>query len=192
MINIKKEILNAKETHRGYFHKNFFSEVPSWEEFLNCLFQEVQSKNPAVELLTRPEDSEDNPFTQSEKVVGNVIIIDNVYFSPQINHIDYFKTLKNFQQDFMKTSGISIGVSGPKISVGPRLVHAHSDPWDAFSLQCQGSTVWTVSNKDGYKEEFLMEPGDFLFFPKEAMHELYCEEPRAGIIFNTGDVSELA
>lgn len=182
MINIREEILQAKENHRAYFYKGYWNNVPSWKEFLTCIFEEIQSD---IVLQTQGGSS------QAEKPVGNVVIANDVYFSPQITHMDYFSTMSTFLKDFRDTNGIGFGVSGPKVSVGPRVVHAHSDQWDAFTLQCQGTTIWTISYpKDGYTEDFYMEPGDFLFFPKETMHELYCKEPRAGIVFNLPDVRD--
>jgi hypothetical protein len=180
VINIREEVLKAKESHRAYIHKGYWKDVPSWQEFLNCIFKEIQSE---IVIETAGNSSQD------EKGVGNVVVTDSVYFSPQVSHMEYFSTMSSFLKDFENTNGIIMGVSGPKISVGPRKVDAHSDQWDAFSLQCQGTTIWTISYpEDGYSEEFHMEPGDLLFFPKETMHELYCEEPRAGIIFNLPDV----
>lgn len=182
MINIREEILKAKENHRGYLYKAYWTDVPSWQDFLNCIFEEVKSEGSMT--LS-------NGTSQTEKIVGNVVIANDVYFSPQITHMGYFSTMSSFLKDFENINGIGMGVSGPKISVGPRIVHAHRDHWDAFSLQCQGTTIWTISYpEDGYSEEFHMEPGDLLFFPQETMHELYCEEPRAGIIFNLPDVRE--
>ena len=185
MINIHKEILEAKANNRAYFHPNFFSDVPTWDDFLNCIFQEVQIENP--ELAKNMLYGKD----VDERLVGNVIITENVYFSPQITDASkYFKTINQILNHFHDEYRIKLGVSGPKVSVGPRHVAAHSDKWDAFSLQCQGTTVWTIAHKEtGYKEEFNMKPGDFLFFPQQTTHELYCNEPRAGIIFNCPDVT---
>ena len=184
MIDIYNNILKAKEDHTAYFHKNFFSDVPSWDDFLNCVFQEVQIPNPELEKnMLYGKDV-------NERLAGNVIITEDVYFSPQTQDINkYFKSIVPFVQEFKSVNKIGLGLSGPKISVGPRHVAAHSDKWDAFSLQCQGTTTWTIGYPEsGYKEEFQMEPGDFLFFPKETTHELYCTGPRAGLIFNHPDI----
>lgn len=183
MIDIRQEILNAKLTNRAYFHKAFWLNVPSWQDFLNCIFKEIES-DQKITL--------NGGGSQIEKSIGNVVITNDIYFSPQVRDLKYFKSMESFIQEFMNVNKIPIGVSGPKISIGPKIVEAHSDQWDAFSLQCQGTSIWTISyRKDKYKETFYMEPGDLLFFPKDTMHSLDCKEPRAGIIFSSEDVNNI-
>ena len=114
MINIREEILNAKENHRAYIHKGYWKDVPSWPEFLNCIFKEIQSETT---VETKGGSSQD------EKGVGNVVIANNVYFSPQVTHMEYFSTMSSFLKDFENVNGIGMGISGPKISVGP--INAH-------------------------------------------------------------------
>ena len=184
MINIREEILNAKNNNIAYFHKGFYNNTPTWDDFLNCVFKESQVEN--LDLARDILNS--NAKDVDEKAKGNVVITDDVYFSPQINTLKYFPSLSNFISEFLNINGMLLGVSGPKVSVGPRYVAPHSDQWDAFSLQCQGTSIWKISYpKSGYIEEFHMSPGDLLYFPQETMHELYCNEPRAGIIFNLPD-----
>ena len=184
MINIREEILNAKNNNIAYFHKGFYNNTPTWDDFLNCVFKESQVEN--LELARDISNLNAKDVDQRSK--GNVLIIDDVYFSPQVNNLEYFPRLSNFISEFLNINGILLGVSGPKVSVGPRHVAPHSDKWDGFSLQCQGTSIWKISCPDnGYNEEFQMSSGDLLYFPQETMHELYCNEPRAGIIFNLPD-----
>jgi quercetin dioxygenase-like cupin family protein len=180
MIRVFENLQEAKKNKVAYFHKNLFPEVPSWDEFLKCIFDQVQIPNPELEKnMVFGTDV-------NEKPVGNVIVTDDVYYSPQTTELHkYFVKMNDSMNEFKKINDMDFGLSGAKISVGPRYVAPHHDNWDAFTVQCQGTTIWTISNDDGsYQEKFFMEPGDFLFFPQETKHELYCEEPRAGLIFN--------
>jgi hypothetical protein len=180
MIRIIEEIKEAKAKGLGYFHKNYFSDLPGWEEFLKCVFNELNTENP--ELAKNMNYGSD----VDEKAVGNVVVTDSVYFSPQINDLyKHFPNMQNVINEFIDVNGIYPSLAGPKVSIGPRYVAPHQDDWDAFTVQCCGTTIWTITSADGtYKERYFMEPGDLLFFPHETKHELYCEEPRAGLIFN--------
>lgn len=181
MIRIFENLKEAKKNKVAYFHKNLFPVVPGWDEFLKCIFEEIQIPNPEMaENMIYGSDVDERP-------VGNVVVTNDVYFSPQTNDLyKYFNAMYNDIQKFGQINDdIEPALAGAKISVGPRYVAPHHDAWDAFTIQCCGTTIWTISSDDGsYQEKFFMEPGDFLFFPQETKHELYCEEPRAGLIFN--------
>lgn len=179
-MRVLEQFKEAKLNKVAYFHKNLFPEVPSWDIFLKCVFDNIKIKNSALaENMSYGSDV-------NERAVGNVVITDDVYFSPQTNALHkYFPDFYKVILEFAKINKIDPALAGPKISIGPRYVAPHHDSWDAMTVQCCGTTIWTISNDDGtYKEEFFMEPGDVLFFPQETKHELYCEEPRAGLILN--------
>jgi len=186
MINIHKSILDSKLNNKAYYHPNFFSEVPTWDDFLYCIFEEIQIPNP--ELAKNMYNGTD----VDERLVGNVIITENFYFSPQTSDTSkYFKTINKFMNHFKDEYNIRLGLSGAKISFGPRDVAEHSDKWDGFALQCQGTSDWVISHKiSGYTEEFRMSQGDLLFFPKDTAHKVTCTQPRATMIFNCTDVDE--
>lgn len=180
---IRSKFIEAKEKRTAFFMKNAYKDVPTWSEFLNCIFQEIKTPNP--ELAKLMEYGTD----VNERPVGNVIITEDYYFSPQISEIDdYFSSMLPLDR-FLQTAGYKFGLSGPKVSLGPRYVAPHHDKWDAFTIQCQGTTTWIITDPDtNKKQEYFMEPGDLLFFPQETFHEISCSEARAGLIFNFEDV----
>jgi len=184
--DIKKQFLQAKAQKRGLFIKNAYSDVPSWSEFLKCIFEEIQTPNPKLaEIIGHGKDV-------NERSVGNVIITEDYYFSPQTtDSAKYFKEVLPLEKYFYNSLGWEFGLSGPKVSLGPRYVAPHHDNWDAFTLQCQGTTTWTITNPDTKEAiEYFMEPGDLLFFSQEVMHEISCNEPRAGMIFYYPDINK--
>lgn len=58
---------------------------------------------------------------------------------------------------------------------------SHADKEDSLFIQCEGSVVWYLD--DG---EYILQPGDAIYFPGGTMHEVIALEPRASIIFGLG------
>jgi hypothetical protein len=189
----KKIIEDANKNFKGAYFKNFISHeyLPSWFDFLNCIYQEWQY----------PTDSEKALIVSkhNEELNGRVILGKNLYFSalngaPNIQEeLDkYFPEIFKMVSKISAESGINLITSGPKICIGPYQNGSHIDPWPGFSLQCQGQTTWTLTDKCltennpiEYKEVFEMNPGDFLFFPEGMYHQIEVTAPRASVQFST-------
>lgn len=185
-VDLKNKFLQAKVAKSGVFIKNAYEDVPTWTDFLKCIFEEIQVPNEKLaEVMTYGKDV-------NERLLGNVIITEDYYFSPQTGDIEkYFSSIIPLKNYFKDVFGVHFGLAGPKISLGPRYVAPHHDSWDAFTLQCQGTTTWTLTNPDTKERtDYFMNPGDILFFPHEVMHEISCTEPRAGLIFFHPNISK--
>lgn len=201
MINYNLEKFNqiikdADSNFKPVYFKDFIDKeyLPSWSDFLNCIYEEWQE--PTDQNLA------DIVSKNNEELTGTVIVGKNLYINALngINNGSYVreKFRKYFPEIFKMTvkleleSGIALNLSGPKVCVGPYQNWSHRDNWPAFSLQCQGKTVWTVSDKSlmekdptTYKETFEMNPGDFLFFPEGMYHQIEVSAPRASLQFNS-------
>lgn len=57
----------------------------------------------------------------------------------------------------------------------------HSDPVNVAFWQVQGTTKWTVKDKD-----YILEKGDMIFVPKNVEHAVHPLTIRAGISFGIG------
>jgi hypothetical protein len=187
----KKIIKDANTNFKGAYFKNFISEqdVPSWFDFLNCIYTEWQY----------PTDIEMASIVKrhNEELNGRVIIGKNLYFSalnnaPDINEElkKYFPQIFNMIVKIATESEMTLTTTGPKICLGPYQNLIHIDPWPGFSLQCQGQTTWTLSDKSlieeqlvEYKEVFEMNPGDLIFFPEGMYHQIEVSAPRASLQF---------
>lgn len=187
----KKIIQEANANFKGAYFKNFISEqdVPSWFDFLNCLYTEWQY----------PTDTEIASIVSkhNEELNGRVIMGKNLYFSALNNALDINQELKKyFPQIFDMILEIETGsemnltTTGPKICLGPYQNMSHIDPWPGLSLQCQGQTTWILSDQSltednpiKYKEIFKMNPGDIIFFPKGMYHQIEVSAPRASLQF---------
>lgn len=202
LSNFKKTIDQANKDFRPVYFEGFIAQefLPSWFDFLSCIYQEWQEPTD-LELAERVSN-------HNEKLTGTVIVGQNLYINA-LNGIKtrkemwerfekYFPEIFYMSQEIFKKSGVWLTLSGPKVCLGPYQNMSHKDNWPAFSLQCQGQTTWTLTDKTlrpsnaseigqkiEYKEEFKMNPGDLLFFPEGMYHEIETNAPRASLQFNS-------
>jgi len=189
----KKIVEDSNANFKAAYFKNFISKdhLPSWFDFLNCIYQEWQypTDNEMASIVSK----------HNEELNGRVIVGKNLYFSALNGAPDIKEEFKKYFPEIFKMlekieteSGLVLTTSGPKICIGPYQNISHIDNWPGFSLQCQGQTTWTLSDKPlmekesiEYKETFEMNPGDFLFFPEGMYHQIEVTAPRASLQFNT-------
>ena len=192
----KKTIKEADNKFEPAYFKNFIDKdhIPSWQDFLNCIYEEWQE----------PTDNDLATIVSgnNEKLTGTVIVGKNLYINA-LNGIDngpyvkerfkkYFPEIFKMTETLEQECGISINLAGPKVCVGPYQNLSHKDSWPAFSLQCQGQTYWTISDKSlmgedpiKYQKTFEMNPGDLLFFPEGIYHQIEVSAPRASLQFRS-------
>lgn len=176
--NLKEKILEHKSSKTGYMIKSFFSDYPDWEVLLKCLGSESLQDGSYI----------DNVLVKNgvESRIGTVIH-SGLYFNVNIKEntlLEYFPTAYKAMNNIWEATRFPLSLSGIKISIAPYDVVPHQDKWDGLALQLQGNSLWKISDpKSGYIEEFDLEPGDFLFFPVECLHEVVSKYPRATAIF---------
>lgn len=176
-------IKNAKKNGVAFFQKGVIKDIPSWQTFLQCLRDSTLIENIHVSSSANPN--------VKEVAFNSLLIKDTFYFSPHTKNEDvdkYFKEVSYLYNIINEKLGVIFDFRGPKISLADHDFGLHSDPLDAYAIHCHGKTKWIIESVSGELTEYDMEPGDFLFFPKEAKHGLFINEPRAGLIF-FGDLS---
>lgn len=179
LSNLKEDILKHKKEKKALFIKSFYSDTPSWEQLIDCFAKEA-SLDGSVIAMEMTEGS-------GERSIGTVVYKD---FYLNINCDDrdlkkYFPKVHDVFVEISTATSYPWGFSGLKIALLKYDVIPHSDSWDAYALQAQGVSEWTITREDGlYKEIFIVEPGDFLFFPEGCIHEIKSVDPRSTFIFN--------
>jgi hypothetical protein len=190
----KQTIIDASNNFEAAYFKNFINEehLPSWPDFLNCIYEEWQepTNNDLASIVAG----------NNEQLTGTVIIGKNLYINA-LNGFNngsyvkekfkkYFPEIFNIIETLKQECGIEINLAGPKVCLGPYQNLSHKDTWPGFSLQCQGQTLWTVSDEFlmgedpiKYKKTFEMNPGDLLFFPVGLYHQIEVSKPRASLQF---------
>lgn len=179
LSNLKESMLKHKKANTAYFIKSFYSDLPSWEQLIDCFAKEADVDGSIIE--------KEMVKGSGEKRIGTVVYKDfylNINFDAT-GLKKYFPEIYEILIKINTATSYPWGVSGLKIALLKYDVIPHSDPWDAYALQAQGVSEWTITSQDGlYKEIFIVEPGDFLFFPKGCMHEIKSVDPRSTFIFN--------
>jgi hypothetical protein len=181
LSNLKEDILKHKKEKTALFIKSFYSDTTSWEQLIDCFAKEAYADGSIIEN----EMNKDN----GESIIGTVVYKDrDFYFNINFDDRDlkkYFPKVHDVFVEINTATSYPWGVSGLKIALLKYDVIPHSDSWDAYALQAQGVSEWTITSQDGlYKEMFIVEPGDFLFFPEGCMHEIKSVDPRSTFIFN--------
>ena len=186
-------VRDYNKNFKPYIFKNFINEehLPSWFDFLNCIYQEWQE--PTDEELAK-EVAKNKEMLHGSVIVGSDLYM-NALGSTNNKHEKfetYFPVIFNMIQTINLETKLNIALSGPKMCIGPYKNLSHKDDWGAFSLQCQGQTTWIFSDTSlmepeppTYKEVIEMNPGDFVFFPKGMYHQIEVTAPRASLQFNT-------
>lgn len=186
-------VRDSNKNFKPYIFKNFINEehLPSWFDFLNCIYQEWQEP---INMALAEEVARNK-----ETLNGTVIVGADLYINALGGADDKYKRFKkhfpiifDMIETINRKTTFNLALSGPKICVGPYKNLSHKDDWAAFSLQCQGQTTWVFSDTSlmepeppTYKEVIEMNPGDFVFFPKGMYHQIEVTAPRASLQFNT-------
>lgn len=200
MINYSYEyfynkVIESKQKNKPFLFKNFINDeyIPKWETLLFSIYQESKEeilKQSNIDLISEWDSG--LPIQ-----IGNLHIYKNLFLTfykeDRNRNIIYFKKLFDIFENIKTKTKINISMIGPKIFIGPAQNKSHIDNWDAFSLQCEGLTIWTLSDNK-YEEQNLIQPnylerfeinrGDLLFFPKGIWHQVDSFGPRANIQFN--------
>lgn len=189
MIDIWK---NAKKEQEILYFKNFQIPEITWEDTLNYIYD-----------LSLIEDK-----TLHQRIKGqndSMIVYGGVLFNYGyllFNDNDLFKKFKGVTEFMNK---VNDGISGEnciyytpehrgncscgaywhiqalRFSISNHSVSNHNDPNDVLYWQLLGNSRWVMNNKD----EYILEPGDLLYFNQEDSHQVFQNGPRAGIIIDS-------
>lgn len=175
----------AKNDQEVIFFKNFQESTVTWDSALKFVFDECQIPNSHLKNKKNADS------------LGNVQIQDHLWLAPQTNSLfdifpDVQKLLYKVNDNkenrtcsrYTKSSSCDCDVvwhtQGLRISLSPRYVPDHNDPWDILYWQVLGTSFWKINNDVIYE----LNPGDMLYFSQKDSHAVWCEGPRAGFIID--------
>lgn len=186
-INLTSDFVNSSKNKTGFMIKSFFKSNIKWEEILELIYD-----NSKIENENLKKDAEkttlNNQGRLKEVAYGNVLIVDDLYFSVDLGTESNFmpseiNDIFNGLRSYKGSSTFTAGHGLLKVSIGSRFVTPHVDQWGAMIFQLTGQAVWTLSYpENGYEESFALEPGDFLHFPKGMFHSIISTSARSSII----------
>jgi mannose-6-phosphate isomerase-like protein (cupin superfamily) len=183
----------AKSNQEVLYFKDFQQPDISWEDVLKLVY-DLSSGQAGEEFK---EQTERDPA--SLYLFGKVIFNAGYFLFEESN---LFKHFKGIQELMSKVNG---GVSGEncihytgwdnfghcscdqqwhiqtlRVSIGYHKVENHRDPCDVLYWQVLGTSTWIMNDST----EYVLEPGDLLYFNKEDAHRVLQDGPRAGIIID--------
>lgn len=165
-------ILENKEKGTTCVIKNFCTEVPSWDDFIQYI--EESSHQPS----SFPDPLPDYDLNLGGKVVGNILIKQDLYLYIGLHrHIGNSERIVQEFQDF----NLMFGISNIYVNLSSKIsdIPPHSDFHHNFYWQCQGTVEW-VANGNTY----IIEPGDLVYIPAKTSHAVNFSVPRAAVGFN--------
>ena len=182
------EIKNVEINKTAVYLKNFIDKdhLPKWAEILNSMY----------EVANNDFDEELNSYLNKdiEYLIGELIVHKDLYFNFKSNKNivkKYFKIVPLMLEELQSLLQINqhpFGFYGPKISLGNYYAGFHKDNWNGAALQCEGKAIWRLVDENGTLNQYVLEPGDFVFFHKSLYHEISVEGPRATLLFNSNGI----
>lgn len=172
MLDIWKD---AKKNKKILHFKNFHQSAITWQEALDFVYTE--SKDGRI-----IQQHEGYFFLQD----ANLFMFDQVKeFMDKVNGgpgSEECKWYKSPEQKGRQCSqcGKYWHIQTLRFSITDHKVSNHNDPNDVLYWQLLGTSKWIMNQNT----EYLLNPGDLLYFNQEDSHEVLQDGPRAGIIID--------
>ena len=179
-LNLIQEAIENKKIH---IFKNPFPDIPEWKTFLSIL-----GKYTAKDLLDYPD-----------KGLLDTKNMDEAYLSFKLRTrfwsrltfqlYDPKDDLENDIPELIPVLNWARSIYSSRLANSFSLISLvanrgqvglkHSDYIDQFQWNCIGESIWRTG--DNLENEDLINPGDFIFIPKNIQHEIETIKPRAVI-----------
>lgn len=186
---MKEVWAKAKQNQEILHFKNFQTPEIEWGDILNFVY--TLAKIPSQQAITKSQN-------QGGVAFGSLILTGSGYFWFEENNL--FPIFKGVEKLMEKVNGTNSGkdcihylgqpghcscdqqwhIQTLRFVIGDSTVSSHNDPNDVLYWQILGTSYWKMNND----EEYMLEPGDLLYFNKEDSHALRQDGPRAGIIID--------
>lgn len=186
-----EKIKEAKEKKEGIVFKEYQMPKITWEQMMKYIYKESTKSNSNLEEKVKNVGNH-----RALDYIGNIQIQERFWLAPQTH--DLFNEFDGVSELLYKLNnsvdnsecGYYKGAQhncssdwhpqGIRMSLSDRLVSDHHDPHDIFYWQILGTSFWKIDKDITYK----LEPGDMLYLPLENSHEVWCDEPRAGLLID--------
>lgn len=175
MNSLINKFNNARKNNQVLLLKNFMPNVPSWQDFINNIYNKANSE----QLMQ---------FKHGRNL--NDIAIYNyldlfIPFAADMDNENCLLGLKEVTKTLNKELGVTffniksiINFCGYEADY-----YKHEDPNDVISWHCIGNVEWRIHKGETY-ESYHLSPGDLFYCPKGTVHEIVVDKPRASIILD--------
>lgn len=177
----------TKNKETAVFVANYIDPDYSWDNFINCINEGYDLNNlrssTAIDAYGNQMSSDWAGKIQFwERLTVMFRNIDETNF-PGIQDKRY--KLEQFYNKLLESENyLKFWKSTAVVSFTNKepTTRKHSDAMSLIHCQFVGSANWTVYSGDE-SQNFLLNPGDILYVPKDYYHEVKSLTPRAGITF---------
>lgn len=192
MHSVLDQIKSAKKNNTFLHIKNFNSDVPSWDNFINNLNYKYNNNYDNKEKKS-------TQFLMNENTKTEILSQHNLMDT--FSHYSYvFKDGENiFKSGYLDGCNHVAKILKNSLIEGNSSIHVtaitnfikhdkkyeiHSDQTEVINWHCIGKIDWNVYDKDDRCSTLSIEPGDLVFIPAGIKHEVIVYEPRASLIFD--------
>ena len=177
---VKQRIEEARAERKAVVFKNFHMDVPSWKEFIDFAQKESDTPPPTIPLL---------PL--EERVINGIILRNLFYLAVRSPREDVFPQILPIKEIFEKALGGSIDPLTGFINFigGEQPIGVHYDQRETIYWQCQGPSVWEISDDAEWpelpkvQETHHLNLGDVIYMPRKLRHNVITPVSRCGIAF---------
>ena len=174
---INKDILDSIIEHKRISQilvlKDFCTEVPSWQEFIDYI-----DESSKVTDSRMPDEPSEYDLSLGAVIKGNIMIKQSFYFYlASHRHVGKTEEISNSLVKDLEAPG---GLSSLYINFSSNInnIPSHKDALDNFYWQCIGSTEWLCEDR-----VYVVNPGDLVYIPANTHHAVNFSMPRAAIGF---------
>jgi len=181
----------AKLNKEILLFENFQIPEITWEDVMSFVYE--LSKIEADENLKKRAA---RSFGGTASLFGSVMFKDGYFLFEESRLFSMFKGVTQLMEkvnggnsgencDYYEshsscTCGEQWHIQTLRVSIGEYGVSNHNDPNDVLYWQVLGNSRWTMNND----VEYILKPGDLLYFNQEDLHRVFQDGPRAGIIID--------
>lgn len=166
----------SKESITPLLWKGLFPSTPHWEQFIKHFDYQFNNKDYPHKITVGPSTNMVNGTLLKERFYVAAFQAD-VSFYPHLKHV--FEWLSDWYGEQHDNAFALMNFVGNELPVG-----MHFDRRDSFYWQCIGTSTWEIfkpEESDEPVEVYNLSPGDVLFIPEGAYHNIRTTEARAAI-----------
>jgi mannose-6-phosphate isomerase-like protein (cupin superfamily) len=178
-VNILKEAIQNKNV--AIFPKYYSIFPDKWDYFID--FIDYGSQQPVPKAREDAKDYEDMYGVFRKGLIAFWGYMTIIADRPSL---DLFPGLKEIRSDLVSIfNKETIGsVAFISLSGTEKKLERHDDETDNIYIQCVGSVTWRIYVGDSEEyTDHLLGPGDMIFVPMGASHEVFPNSPRCAIAF---------
>jgi mannose-6-phosphate isomerase-like protein (cupin superfamily) len=178
-VNILKQAIQNRSVK--IFPKYYSNFPDKWDYFIN--FIDYGSKQPVPKERQETKEQEEGYGAFRKGLIAFWSYMTIIADRPPLNIFPGLEAIKSDLVSVFEKDPIG-SVAFISLSSTEKKLERHDDETDNIYIQCVGSVTWRIYVADSEEyTDHLLEPGDMIFVPMGASHEVFPNSPRCAIAF---------